>query len=101
VRRLFDAPGLLIGGNDSHRNRRELSCQGHRIRPGMPSTAVRNPAVCESPVQRTSMQHEVLLRNPPNRRTPLADRAMSRLLKEDWPRSLDEMEKHFESRKVK
>ena len=31
----------------------------------------------------------------------LADRAMSRLLKEDWPRSLDEMEKHFESRKVK
>jgi formamidopyrimidine-DNA glycosylase len=29
----------------------------------------------------------------------LADRAMSRLLKEDWPRSLDEMEKHFESRR--
>jgi formamidopyrimidine-DNA glycosylase len=28
----------------------------------------------------------------------LADRAMSRLLKEDWPRSLDEMEKHFEKR---
>ena len=30
----------------------------------------------------------------------LADRAMSRLLKEDWPRSLDEMEKHFESRRA-
>jgi len=30
----------------------------------------------------------------------LADRALSRLLKEDWPRSLDEMEKHFESRRV-
>jgi formamidopyrimidine-DNA glycosylase len=29
----------------------------------------------------------------------LADRAMSRLLKEDWPRSLEEMEKHFESRR--
>ena len=29
----------------------------------------------------------------------LADRAMSRLLKEDWPRSLDEMEKHFETRR--
>jgi formamidopyrimidine-DNA glycosylase len=29
----------------------------------------------------------------------LADRAMSRLLKEDWPRSLDEMERHFESRR--
>jgi formamidopyrimidine-DNA glycosylase len=29
----------------------------------------------------------------------LADRAMSRLLKEDWPRSLDELEKHFESRR--
>jgi formamidopyrimidine-DNA glycosylase len=29
----------------------------------------------------------------------LADRAMSRLLKEDWPRSLDEMEKHFEERR--
>jgi formamidopyrimidine-DNA glycosylase len=30
----------------------------------------------------------------------LADRAMSRLLKDDWPRSLDELEKHFEKRKV-
>jgi formamidopyrimidine-DNA glycosylase len=29
----------------------------------------------------------------------LADRALSRLLKEDWPRSLDEWETHFESRK--
>jgi formamidopyrimidine-DNA glycosylase len=29
----------------------------------------------------------------------LADRAMSRLLKEDWPRSLDEWELHLESRK--
>jgi len=29
----------------------------------------------------------------------LADRALSRLLKEDWPRSLDEWEMHFESRK--
>jgi formamidopyrimidine-DNA glycosylase len=29
----------------------------------------------------------------------LADRAMSRLLKEDWPRSLDEWEYHIESRK--
>jgi formamidopyrimidine-DNA glycosylase len=30
----------------------------------------------------------------------LADRAMSRLLKDDWPRSLDEMEKHFEKRLI-
>jgi formamidopyrimidine-DNA glycosylase len=29
----------------------------------------------------------------------LADRALSRLLKEDWPRSIDEMEKHFEDRR--
>ena len=29
----------------------------------------------------------------------LADRALSRLLKEDWPRSLDEWESHFEKRK--
>src|SRR5262249_36433964 len=29
----------------------------------------------------------------------LADRAMSRLLKEDWPRSLDEWEVHLESRR--
>ena len=29
----------------------------------------------------------------------LADRAISRLLKEDWPRSLEEMEKHFEERR--
>jgi len=57
--------------------------------------------VCGSPVQRivyaenecnycASCQTEGRL---------LADRAMSRLLKEDWPRSLDEMEKHFESRR--
>ncbi|HEY2382278.1 MAG TPA: DNA-formamidopyrimidine glycosylase family protein [Terriglobia bacterium] len=29
----------------------------------------------------------------------LADRALSRLLKEDWPRSLDEWDSHFEKRK--
>jgi formamidopyrimidine-DNA glycosylase len=29
----------------------------------------------------------------------LADRAMSRLLNKDWPRSLDELEKHFEQRR--
>jgi formamidopyrimidine-DNA glycosylase len=29
----------------------------------------------------------------------LADRALSRLLKEDWPRSLDEWDAHFESRR--
>ena len=29
----------------------------------------------------------------------LADRAMSRLLKDDWPRSLDELEKHIEKRR--
>jgi formamidopyrimidine-DNA glycosylase len=29
----------------------------------------------------------------------LADRAVSRLLKEDWPRSLEEMEKHMEERR--
>jgi formamidopyrimidine-DNA glycosylase len=29
----------------------------------------------------------------------LADRAMSRLLKDDWPRSLEEMEKHFDDRR--
>jgi formamidopyrimidine-DNA glycosylase len=29
----------------------------------------------------------------------LADRAMSRLLKDDWPRSLDELEKHFDQRR--
>jgi len=30
----------------------------------------------------------------------LADRAISRLLKEDWPRSLEEMEKHIEKRRA-
>jgi formamidopyrimidine-DNA glycosylase len=29
----------------------------------------------------------------------LADRALSRLLREDWPRSLDEMEEHLESKR--
>lgn len=29
----------------------------------------------------------------------LADRAFSRLLREDWPRSLDELEQHFEERR--
>ena len=30
----------------------------------------------------------------------LADRALSRLLKEDWPRSLEEWEEHFEARRL-
>ncbi len=30
----------------------------------------------------------------------LADRALSRLLREDWPRSLDEMDERFESKKI-
>jgi formamidopyrimidine-DNA glycosylase len=56
---------------------------------------------CGSPVQRI-----VYAENECNYCAPcqtegrlLADRAMSRLLKEDWPRSLDELEKHFESRR--
>ena len=31
----------------------------------------------------------------------LADRALSRLLKEDWPRNLDEWEEHFQVRQVR
>ena len=31
----------------------------------------------------------------------LADRAMSRLLKADWPRSLDEWDAHLEARRLK
>jgi formamidopyrimidine-DNA glycosylase len=57
--------------------------------------------VCESPVQRI-----VYAENECNYCARcqtagklLADRALSRLLKEDWPRSLDEMEKHFEERR--
>ncbi len=57
--------------------------------------------VCGSPVQRI-----VYAENESNYCATcqtegrlLADRAMSRLLKDDWPRSLDELEKHFESRR--
>jgi len=57
--------------------------------------------VCESPVQRI-----VYAENECNYCARcqtggklLADRAFSRLLKDDWPRSLDEMEKHFEARR--
>jgi formamidopyrimidine-DNA glycosylase len=57
--------------------------------------------VCQSPVQRivyaenecnycATCQTEGRL---------LADRAISRLLKDDWPRSLDELEKHYEARR--
>ena len=59
--------------------------------------------VCESPVQRI-VYAENECNYCPTCQTEgrlLADRAMSRLLKEDWPRSLDEMEKHFESRRGK
>jgi formamidopyrimidine-DNA glycosylase len=55
---------------------------------------------CGSPVQRI-----VYAENECNYCAPcqtdgrlLADRAISRLLKEDWPRSLEEMEKHIASR---
>jgi formamidopyrimidine-DNA glycosylase len=57
--------------------------------------------VCRSPVQRI-----VYAENECNycatcqtQGRLLADRAMSRLLKEDWPRSLDELEKHFDARR--
>jgi len=57
---------------------------------------------CGSPVQRI-----VYAENECNYCAPcqtegrlLADRALSRLLKEDWPRSLDEMEKHIEARRA-
>src|SRR5436190_11628024 len=56
---------------------------------------------CGSPVQRI-----VYAENECNYCAPcqtegrlLADRALSRLLKQDWPRSLDEWELHIESRK--
>jgi len=57
--------------------------------------------VCEAPLQRI-----VYAENECNYCAPcqtegrlLADRAISRLLKEDWPRSIDELEKHFEARR--
>jgi len=56
---------------------------------------------CEAPVQRI-----VYAENECNYCAPcqtegrlLADRAISRLLKQDWPRSLEEMEKHIEERR--
>jgi formamidopyrimidine-DNA glycosylase len=57
--------------------------------------------VCGSPVQRI-VYAENECNYCPTCQTDgrlLADRALSRLLKEDWPRSLDEWETHFESRK--
>src|SRR5262249_21172861 len=58
--------------------------------------------VCGSPVQ-----HIVYAENEcnycPTCQTEgrlLADRALSRLLKQDWPRSLDEWELHIEERKI-
>ena len=58
---------------------------------------------CGSPVQRI-----VYAENECNYCAPcqtegrlLADRAISRLLKQDWPRSLEEMEKHLEERRSK
>jgi formamidopyrimidine-DNA glycosylase len=57
--------------------------------------------VCGSPVQRI-----VYAENETNYCATcqtggklLADRAMSRLLKGDWPRSIDEMEEHKEVRR--
>ena len=57
--------------------------------------------VCDAPVQRI-----VYAENECNYCAPcqtggrlLADRAISRLLREDWPRSLEELEKHFEARR--
>ena len=56
---------------------------------------------CESPVQRI-----VYAQNETNYCAPcqtggklLADRALSRLLKKDWPRSLDELEAHLDERR--
>jgi formamidopyrimidine-DNA glycosylase len=57
--------------------------------------------VCETPVQRIRFaQNEV--NYCPNCQTGgklLADRALSRLLKADWPKSLDEFEEHLASKR--
>ena len=51
--------------------------------------------VCGAPVQRIvyAAQRGQLLRRVPDRRHGCSsDRALSRLLKDDWPRTLDELE---------
>jgi formamidopyrimidine-DNA glycosylase len=59
--------------------------------------------VCASPVQRIVYAENECNYCPACQTEGrlLADRAMSRLLKEDWPRSLDEWELHLESRRMR
>jgi formamidopyrimidine-DNA glycosylase len=56
---------------------------------------------CGAPVQRIVYAENECNYCPPCQTEGrlLADRAISRLLKEDWPRSLEEMEKHIEERR--
>jgi len=57
--------------------------------------------VCQSPVQRIVYAANECNYCPrcQTNGTLLADRALSRLLKRDWPRSLDELEAHIEARR--
>ena len=57
--------------------------------------------VCESPIQRIVYADRETNYCPTCQTGGklLADRALSRLLKEDWPRSLEEMEEHLEAQR--
>jgi formamidopyrimidine-DNA glycosylase len=73
-----------------------------------PEMAVHGKFGTPCPVCGTAVQHIVYADNEcnycPTCQTGgrlLADRGMSRLLKEDWPRSLDEWEAHIEARRLK
>ena len=50
---------------------------------------------------RIRRQRVQLLSDVPDSGRLLADRALSRLLKQDWPRNLDEWEEHFQVRQVR
>jgi formamidopyrimidine-DNA glycosylase len=107
VTRLYDAARLTLT-EWVERLRREVNSEfPTKVTAFRPEMAVHGRygkpcPVCGSPIQRI-----VYAENECNYCATcqtgsklLADRSLSRLLKDDWPRSLDEWDAHFESRKL-
>ena len=98
VARLFDGDARDAARMDRAAARARpatASREGHRLPPGDGGARPLRQAL--PGVRRAGAAHRLrrerdqLLRALPDRRTLLADRALSRLLKESWPRSIDEL----------
>lgn len=107
VARLFDATKAVLGEWSERLLAEAAIAFPEKVTAFRPEMAVHGKFGQPCPVCQTIVQRIVYAENEcnycPDCQTGgrlLADRALSRLLREDWPRSLDEMEQHLAERRA-